>query len=165
MTGWSSCLSSNLSCHCSPRDLFDFLSRTNQASPIWFMLWPDLSCTATDWLCCDTLLPVLPSLRWSPPWPFWCWKGQGVHGRDQLRTCHPPLAAPGSQQYPTTCSPQTSWGNFRWKTESSIKCMQTGFSSACNIAKFEHTFRELGQYVFLTESCLLPNFMCNASKH
>lgn len=97
--------------------------------------------------------------------PFQCWKGARGAWRTAASHLSYTLASLRQLAITTTCSVQTSLGNFSWKTENSIKHMQTGFSSACNTAKFEHSFRELVQCVFLTESCLLPNFACSASKH
>lgn len=58
-----------------------------------------------------------------------------------------------------------SWGFGLKKNEIPIEHRQAGFSSACQVAKFEHSFRERARCVFLTESRLLPSFKCSASKH
>jgi len=98
-------------------------------------------------------------------WPFQCWKGARAERRRPASCLSFALASLQQLATATTCSVQASLGNFSWKTENSNKRMQPGFSSVCNMAKFEHSFRELVQCVFLTERSLLPNFACNASKH
>lgn len=62
--------------------------------------------------------------------------------------------------------PSDSSGGFGLKKPKiPIQHRQAGFSSACQVAKFEHSFRERVRCVFLTESRLLPSFKCSASKH
>lgn len=110
------------------------------------------------------LLPVLPSLR-RPLFPTVSVLEGGKGCAEETSfalVIHPcqPLAA-GSNYHLLRSD---LWGVLAEKLRT-LERTQTGFSSACNMAKFEHSFRELVQCVFLTESCLLPNFTHNGSKH